>query len=182
LFTLKVEHLAKPYPVEYENCIRIGINTYAMGQINFDSVPPHSNLRIGNYCSIAEGVRFIASCDHRIDLVSTFPFSPKHHFSKGDIIVGNDVWIGMNAIILSGVTIGDGAVIGAGAVVTKDVKPYAVVAGNPAKIRKYRFNQKQIARLLEIKWWDWPVQEVDKSKNLLSSSIEEFLKCEHFTF
>ncbi|HEX5127349.1 MAG TPA: CatB-related O-acetyltransferase, partial [Rhodocyclaceae bacterium] len=105
-----------------------------------------TTLRIGNYCSIAAGVKIYLGGEHRTDWVTTYPFSalwPEaahiegHPRSKGDVTIGNDVWIGTEAMILSGVTIGDGAVIGARAVVSRDVPPYAIVAGNPASVVRY---------------------------------------------
>ncbi|WP_308462078.1 CatB-related O-acetyltransferase [Mesorhizobium sp. INR15] len=98
--------------------------------------------------------------------------------SKGPIRIGNDVWIGRRAIILSGVTIGDGAVIGAGAVVSKDVPPYAVVVGNPAALVRYRFNSGQIASLLEIRWWDWE-DDLIKTDPSFFLPIDEFIAKHH---
>ena len=96
---------------------------------------------------------------------------------KGDINVGNDVWIGNNVIVMPGVTIGNGAVIGAGAVVTKDVPPYAIVGGNPAKVIKYRFTEKQIEKLLEIKWWNWPVWKVYDNIDLIeNNNVDNFIE------
>ncbi len=104
--------------------------------------------------------------NHNYNVVSTFPF--KHRINIDDprdlfldnVVIGNDVWIGANAIILPGVNIGDGAVIGAGTVVTKDVPPYAIVGGNPARVIKYRFDENTINTLLKIKWWDFPYQTI----------------------
>lgn len=113
-------------------------------------------LRIGNYCSIAPDVTFILSADHNYHYISTYPFKVKclgekaEANSKGDIIIDDDVWIGYRAIILSGVHIGQGAVIAAGAVVTKDVPPYAIVGGNPARVIKYRFDENMTRKLLRI--------------------------------
>ena len=125
----------------------VGEKTY--GKINiFDGSPQDTKLIIGNYCSIAPGVYFILGGEHHIDTISTYPFKVKcfgdksEALSKGNIVIKDDVWIGLNAIICSGVTIGQGAVIAAGAVVTKDVMPYSIVGGNPAKIIKYRFPEK----------------------------------------
>lgn len=140
---------------------------------------------VGKYCSIAEGVTIMAGGEHRPDWVTTFPFQcfwaetthfPGHPKSKGDVVIGNDVWIGKDAFILSGVHIGDGAVIGARAVVAKDVPPYAIVVGNPARIIRYRFDQAAIEKLLQIKWWDWPEKEIlNAMAFLLSTDINAFI-------
>lgn len=113
-------------------------------------------LRIGHYCSIAEGVRFLVSADHYLDRISTYPFLSKmltgepEAVSKGNIVVDDDVWIGYGATILSGVHIGQGAVVAAGSVVTKDIPPYAIAGGVPAKVIKYRFEPEMIEELLKI--------------------------------
>jgi acetyltransferase-like isoleucine patch superfamily enzyme len=134
-----------------------------------------SSVTIGNYCSIAPGVRFISGGEHHIEYVTTSPFG-RPAVSRGPIIVGSDVWIGANALILSGVQIGHGAVVGAGSVVTKDVRPYEIVAGVPAKHLRFRFNQDQIRRLLHVRWWDWPDQRIQEHEHLLCSpDIERFL-------
>lgn len=125
-------------------------------------------LIIGKFCAIASGVKFImGSANHRLDSVTTYPFNvfggswsrvTKTHLSelphKGDIIIGNDVWIGRESIIMPGVKIGDGAIIGAYSIVTKDVEPYSVVGGNPAKFIKYRFDKEMRELLLKFKWWN----------------------------
>ena len=111
---------------------------------------------IGSYCSIAEGVQFLLGGEHEVHTISTYPFKVKvfgyksEAGTKGSIIVKDDVWIGTNAIICSGVTIGQGAIVAAGAVVTKNVEPYAIVGGNPAKVIKYRFDEGIRNKLLEI--------------------------------
>ncbi len=96
-------------------------------------------------------------------------FTGRHAFSKGDVVIGNDVWIGHGATILSGVTIGHGAVIGACAVVTKDVPPYGIVVGTPARLVRKRFSDENIAILLNLRWWDWPEEKIDQARHLLHS-------------
>jgi acetyltransferase-like isoleucine patch superfamily enzyme len=136
----------------------IGKKTYgALNIIDSTSDIDRKSLKIGNYCSIASGVWFLLGAEHHTDTISTYPFKLMSFlenvrgegFSKGDIIIADDVWLGMNAIICSGVEVGQGAVIAAGAVVTKNVPPYAVVGGNPARIIKFRFDEKIIEILLK---------------------------------
>ena len=135
--------------------IVVGKKTYGTLHI-VDFTPEDVKLVIGSYCSIAEGVYFLLGGEHEINTISTYPFKVKvfGHTSeagtKGAIIIQDDVWIGTNAIICSGVTIGQGAVIAAGAVVTKDVAPYAIVGGNPAKLIKYRFEEGLRNKLLNM--------------------------------
>jgi acetyltransferase-like isoleucine patch superfamily enzyme len=121
-------------------------------------------VTVGAYCSIAEDVTFFIGGNHRSDWLSTFPFpgviGRGHPASRGPIVVGNDVWIGMGAAVLSGVQVGDGAVVGAFAVVTRDIPPYAVVAGNPARVIRYRFPPETVATLLTIRWWEWSDDDV----------------------
>lgn len=138
-----------------DSTVHVGNETYG-GILVFNDVPTQ-NLIIGNYCSIAANVTFLLGHDHRVDCLSTFPYKAEvlheqksEAISKGDIIIDDDVWIGYGAMIMSGVHIGQGAVIAAGAVVTKDVPPYAIVGGIPAKIIKYRFEVKIINQLLKI--------------------------------
>jgi acetyltransferase-like isoleucine patch superfamily enzyme len=137
-----------------------------------------ATLKIGRFCSIARGVEIYLGGEHRTDWVTTYPFNALfpdhsgikgHPKTKGDVVIGNDVWIADGAIIMSGVTIGDGAVIGARSVVIKDVKPYEIVAGNPAVHIKFRFDEKVIQKLLEIKWWNWETSKIDKSVHLLQN-------------
>ena len=134
-------------------------------------------LIIGKFCSIACGAKFIFnSANHSLSSLSTYPFPiffeewkldvkdiTKAWDNKGDIVLGNDVWIGYEAVILAGVTIGDGAVVGARAVVTKDVPPYTIVGGVPAKPIRKRFSQEKIDTLLKIKWWNWPEERIRQS-------------------
>ena len=155
------------------NRIEIGIGTY--GDINASILGENGNLIIGNYCSIASGVQFLVSADHYTSTLTTYPFKVKYcekekeALSKGDIVVKDDVWIGTNALILSGVTINQGAIIAAGAVVTKDVPPYAIVGGNPAKVIKYRFNHEVISYLLTVNF-----DNIDKK--MIKNNIDMFYK------
>jgi acetyltransferase-like isoleucine patch superfamily enzyme len=144
-----------------------------------------TRVRVGAYCSIAAGVQVILGGEHRTDWVTTFPFSeidPRfahingHPRTKGDINIGNDVWIGRDAFILSGVTIGDGAVVAARALVSRDVPPYGIVAGNPAALLRYRFPSDVIARLMKVAWWTWPAERVEAAvPSLLSTDVLAFL-------
>ena len=150
----------------------------------------HDKLIIGKFCSIACGVKFLFnSANHTLSSLSTYPFPlffeewglEKKNVAdswdnKGDIIVGNDVWIGYEAVILSGVTIGDGAVIGARAVVTKDVPPYTIVGGVPAKPIKKRFSEENIKKLQSICWWDWPKEKIAENITAIQSGNIEQLK------
>lgn len=148
------------------------------------------SLRIGKFCSIACGAKFLfASANHTQASVSTYPFpiffeewdldigdvtSAWDH--KGDIVIGNDVWIGYEAVVMAGVTIGDGAIIGARAVVTKDVPPYTIVGGVPARKIRRRFSDDVIARLLELKWWDWPAEQIQRNiKNIQAGRLNLLL-------
>lgn len=133
--------------------VKVGKETY--GKLNVSNVTD-SKLIIGDYCSIADGVKFLVGIDHPQNHISTFPFNVKilkknaEAISKGDIVIDDDVWIGYGATILSGVHIGQGAVIAAGAVVSKDVPPYAIVGGVPAKVIKCRFSEELIKELLKV--------------------------------
>ena len=138
-------------------------------------------LIIGKFCAIARGVEFVMNgANHMLDCLSTYPFEIIDEFkglarpfanrgNRGDTVIGNDVWIGQNATILPGVHIGDGAIVGANAVVSKDVPAYAVVVGNPAVVKKYRFDEETIKLLLELKWWDKPVEEIKRIIPIISS-------------
>lgn len=138
-------------------------------------------LIIGKFCAIARGVEFmINGANHMLDCLSSYPFEIidefkglarpfKNRGNRGDTIIGNDVWIGQDATILPGVHIGDGAIIGANAVVAKDIPPYAIAVGNPAQIKRYRFDDETIQLLLELKWWDKPIEEIKKIIPIISS-------------
>jgi acetyltransferase-like isoleucine patch superfamily enzyme len=157
-----------------EGQVEIGAYTYGNPDIKF--FDKATRLRIGKFCSIAEQVTLFLGGEHRSDWITTYPFnklSPEfsritgHPATKGDIIIGNDVWIGYGATVLSGVQIGDGAIIGARALVSKDVPPYAIVGGNPAKLLKYRFSPETVRRFLAVKWWDWEPERLSQAIALL---------------
>lgn len=160
------------------------IGDYSYGCPNILHYGEEARLIIGKYCSIASDVNIFLGGNHRSDWVTTYPFSAMelydiwpeaknikgHPATKGNVEIGNDVWIGHGAVILSGIKIGNGAIIAAGAVVTKNVRPYAIVAGNPAREVKMRFNDEIINKLLEIKWWNWSEEKIRKNLDILCSS------------
>jgi len=163
---------------------RIGKGSY--GNPNIHTWGEGTHLSIGAYCSIADGVQIFLGGEHRTDWVTTYPFPvfwkaamgiQGHPRSKGDVIIGNDVWIGTEATILSGVKIGDGAVIGAKSVVVKDVPAYAIVAGNPARIIKMRFDDDTITRLLRVKWWEWSDARIERALPLLLQEDTQAFLC-----
>jgi virginiamycin A acetyltransferase len=140
---------------------------------------------IGKFCSIAQNLQFIMRGSHMMNWVTTYPFQamwnmdvPLNNLSEhSPIVIGNDVWIAANVKIKQGVTVGNGAVLATECFVTKDVPPYAVVGGNPARIIKYRFTEEQIKNLLEIKWWDWEDSKIKEIVPLLvSNNVDEFIK------
>lgn len=140
---------------------------------------------IGSYCSIADGVQIYLGGEHNVDWITTYPFNVLwkagkqihgHPKTKGDVRIGNDVWIGKEAIILSGVSIGDGAVVGARSLVSKDIEPYTIVGGNPAHEIRKRFDNQTIQELLKIRWWEWEPERIEKALPLLlSNDIDEFI-------
>ncbi len=150
----------------------------------------HDKLIIGKFCSIACGAKFLFnSSNHTMRSLSTYPFPlffdewgldkadvTDSWDNKGDIVIGNDVWIGYEAVIMAGVTIGDGAIIGTRAVVTKDVPPYTIVGGVPAKPIRNRFSNEVISSLLEIRWWDWPNERIRRNISAIKSGCVSELK------
>ena len=150
----------------------------------------HERLIIGKFCSIACGAKFLFnSANHTLRSLSTYIFPvlfeewgldvariPEAWDNRGDIVIGNDVWIGYEAVVLAGVTIGDGAIVAARAVVTKDVPPYTIVGGVPANPIRKRFSDQEIAQLLELKWWDWPEEKISASIQAIQSGDLEGLK------
>jgi len=144
-------------------------------------------VHIGSYCSIANGVTFMVGGNHRMEWVTTYPLrvmlglpgalEDGHPATKGDIVVGNDVWFGAEARVLSGVDIGHGAVIGMGAVVAADVPPYAVMVGNPAREVRRRFDDGIVEALLRIAWWNWPDELVrDRVDELCDADVAAFVR------
>jgi acetyltransferase-like isoleucine patch superfamily enzyme len=165
------------------------IGKYSYGNPKTYSWGEGSKLKIGNFCSIADNVNIYLGGNHRTDWVTTYPFGHinknifdtfdgvGHPSTKGDVIIGNDVWIGSNVTIMSGVTIGDGAVIANNSHVVRNIDPYSLVGGNPAKLIKYRFTPEQIEKLLNIKWWFWDNVKINENLHLLcNENIDEFIK------
>ena len=173
--------------------IRVGEFTY-IADSDFESHVTHlydwngDKLIVGRFCQIAAGVEFVMNgANHQMNAVSTFPFYTLDGWEmeppalrdlpfKGDTVIGNDVWIGQNAVILPGVRIGDGAIVGANSVVGSDVPPYTIVAGNPARPLKTRFDDEMIGLLLAFRWWDKPVEEINALIPLLTCSDLEAVK------
>ena len=164
-----------------------------IGRHSYPSPPPvvayrgdRVSVRIGSFTSIASGVEIVPGGGHHVEWVTTYPVRLKfglpgalqdgHPETKGPIVIGNDVWLGRNSLILSGVTIGDGAVVAAGAVVASDVPPYAIAGGVPAKVIRYRFSPEQIAALQRIRWWDWPDDVIAaRVGELCGSDLDDFI-------
>ncbi|MFI9365151.1 CatB-related O-acetyltransferase [Kitasatospora sp. NPDC053057] len=144
-------------------------------------------LVIGKFCAFAEGVRFVMNgANHRMDGPSTFPFpimggAWAEHFDlltglpgRGDTVVGHDVWLGYRTTVMPGVRIGSGAIVAAGSVVTSDIPDYAIAGGNPAKVIRLRYEEAEVARLLAVAWWDWPVEHLTRHlRTVMSGSVEE---------
>lgn len=157
---------------------KVGEFTY--GKPKVYSEPAY--FSIGKFCSIADDVKIYVTGEHNYNWVSTYNFSEIFECKpciskKGNVEIGNDVWIGDGAIILSGVKIGDGAIIGAKAVVVKDVEPYSIIVGNPAKLLKYRFTRIQIEKLLKIQWWNWEINKIESNLDLiLNDNIDIFIE------
>lgn len=152
---------------------KVIVGKYTYGRLEVLMFNNENSLKIGSYCSVAPKTVFLLSADHYIDHISSFPYKvkvtktlDKEGISKGDIVVDDDVWIGYGSTIMSGVHVGQGAIIAAGSVVTKDVPPYAIVGGVPAKIIKYRFNNEIINELLKVDY-------SKVTKNMIKEHIDE---------
>ncbi|MBC2656976.1 type B chloramphenicol O-acetyltransferase [Pseudomonas sp. MSSRFD41] len=178
--------------------IKVGRYSYYSGYYHghsFDEcaryLPPDEGvdqLIVGSFCSIGSGAAFIMAGNqgHRNEWVSTFPFywmseepafagAQNGYEGAGDTVIGNDVWIGSEAVIMPGIKVGDGAVIGTRALVTRDVEPYAIIGGNPAKTIRKRFDERAVQMLLEMKWWDWPIDQLQAVMPLMTSGNIEAL-------
>jgi acetyltransferase-like isoleucine patch superfamily enzyme len=167
----------------------VGKHTYGLDTSEVKSWGEGTKLHVGAFCSISARMMVYLGGNHRHDWVTTFPFGHTrknifntfngagHPHTNGDVIIGNDVWVGGGVTIMSGVTIGDGAVIAANSHVVKDVPPYAIVGGNPAKVIRYRFSEEQIEKLLKIKWWVWDDAKINEHLSLLcSTNIDNFIQ------
>ena len=166
----------------------VGEGTYGMQNITVHSWNVKHKIQIGSYCSIADNVHIFLGGNHHMYRVTTFPFSNTsskenifgtgidQFLSKGDVEIGHDVWIGSNVSIMSGVRIGSGSVIAAFSHVVRDVLPYEIVGGNPAKHIRFRFNDVVVNMLLKLAWWNWPVEKILENLDLLLNSPEENLQ------
>ena len=169
--------------------MKIGKYTYGFENIQVNDWSEGYHIEIGAFCSIARRCNIYVGGNHHKEWVTTYPFGILHKniftnqsalalpISNGNVIIENDVWIGDNVTIMSGITIGDGAIIACNSHVTKNVEPYSIVGGNPAKLIKYRFDKNIIESLLKIKWWHWTDEKINENAHLLcSDKLEEFVK------
>lgn len=168
--------------------LKVGRHTYGHEQIEVRHWGEPAELTIGSFCSIADRVSVFLGGNHRADWVTTYPFPAfadrwetargieGHPSTNGDVTIGSDVWIGSKATILSGVAIGHGAVVGANSCVTQDVAPYAIVAGNPARLVRHRFAPSVVEQLLQIAWWEWSDELIAANvPGLCSENVERFV-------
>jgi hypothetical protein len=154
----------------------IGEFTYFPPDLMLKTWIANERIIIGKFCSIGERVFIATGGNRRMDLAALFPFDTSTYQSTANTTIGNDVWIGSHATILGGVTVGHGAVIGSGAVVFGDVPPFAIVAGNPAQVVRYRFSAPIVCRLLKVAWWNWPVDRIMANRDWFHKPIEEFVR------
>jgi acetyltransferase-like isoleucine patch superfamily enzyme len=154
-------------------------NQFSYGKLNVISTGEGANVVHGAFCSFAENIRVMLGGHHHMDFITTYPFGSIHQgifgynnspVNKGNVVIGNDVWIGDNVTIMPGITIGDGAVIGCNTVVTKDAEPYSIMAGNPGRFIRYRFSEEVVEELLNIKWWDLPLEVIQAIVPYLTST------------
>lgn len=171
---------------EKSQIVITGKHSYGLHHIDIRSWEEGANLYIGSFNSIADNQVVFLGGNHRTDWATTFPFGHIHHstfpsgsingsghpVTKGHVVIENDVWIGSSCTIMSGVTLGSGSVIAARSVVTKNVPPYAIVGGNPARVIKYRFSEELIAELLDLQWWNYEDQVIDSIVPLLQTPLD----------
>lgn len=166
----------RTFPIEN---VKVGHYSYGMLNVQSMYVQPTEKLTIGNFVSIAPGATFLLGMNHQINTITTYPlhsrfieYDKKDATSNGEIIVEDEAWIGTNALILSGLTIGKGAIIAAGSIVTKDVPPYSIYGGNPAKLIKYRFSEETITELLTFNLMEISIDKIKKNIDLFYSEIK----------
>ena len=168
--------------------MNLGKYSYAQSPLIITNNYGNATYECGKFCSIAKNLTICLGGNHRTDWVTTYPFGhihkkvfntfngEGHPLTRGNVVIGNDVWIGDNVTIMSGVHVGDGAVIANSSHVCKDVAPYTMVGGNPAKLIRRRFTEEQITKLLEIKWWDWKDEEINEvAPALCNPDIDGFI-------
>lgn len=187
---IKISHQAELRLKQYQTpngniFLEIGTMSYGIEMMVYTDLLSASRVCIGKYCSIADGVSFFPNAEHDLSRVSAYPFVhcaeiwPElsdltgHPMTRGDIRVGNDVWIGAGAMIRDGISIGNGAVVGMGAVVVHDIPAYAIAVGNPARIARYRFDPVMIEQLEALAWWHWPMPEIRRHARLLNTMLSE---------
>lgn len=177
---IKKNKCTQLFPMNMFDSSIVKAGKHSYGELNVVSFGNEATLTIGNYVSIAENVYFLLDVEHYIDHISTYPFRVKllqecksESFAKGNIVVEDDVWIGFGAVIMSGVIIGKGAIVGAGALVTKNVPPYAIVVGTPAKVIRYRFPDTVQKEIQKIDYASLTEEKVEKHKELLYSPVTE---------
>ncbi len=168
-----------------KDVLEVGQFTYGVENLRILFRNSGERVNIGKFCSIAKDVTILLGGGHRHDWITTYPFGhvahndfgteqrEGHPISKGSVTIGNDVWIGLGATIMPGVNVGDGAVIAANSHIVNDIPSYGIVGGNPGKLIKLRFDNRTIARLLQVKWWDFPTAEINRIKMMISQSPTE---------
>lgn len=178
--------LRERFPPDRYPLVDFGEHTY--GDVFVAAWDQSTRLRVGKYCSFAFGCKVLLGGEHRVDWATTFPFSDRpewpegagfkgHPATRGDVVIGNDVWLAAEATVLSGSTIGSGAVVCAQTLVTGFVAPYAVVGGNPMRLLRWRFPPELCERLLQIAWWDWPRERaVNALPLMLADKVENFVE------
>jgi acetyltransferase-like isoleucine patch superfamily enzyme len=171
---------ADPWPLH----VSVGRHTYGLNRSSFVRPSAQAPITVGSFCSIGPDVLIFGQADHPVGLPSTYPFRTMlfdpaagnvDAVTKGGVVIGNDVWIGARAMIMSGVTVADGAIVGAGAVVARDVPPYGIVVGNPGRVVRHRFAPDVIEALLQICWWDWPDEKIRSFDAEFYSPVEVFI-------